>query len=90
MHLPDKDLAEDAHLVLVGGSMLAHVLQAAGAEIIGAALEHGCTEVDAQRGAQVRQVLLDQLVLKVDGVRGDDHPGIILHREEGGGDQVGK
>jgi hypothetical protein len=47
--------------------------QSARAQIVAPAFEHGGPIVTLQGKVQVRDVLVDELVLKVDRVRGDQH-----------------
>ena len=69
---PDQYLAQNAHLIPGLGTAMAQALKAARAEVIGAPFEHGRAQIESESGAQVRDVFVDQLILQVDGVGGDD------------------
>ena len=71
-------------------------LPASQAEVVRLPLELCVPEVGdvqsrhaAQHVQQVRDVLRDQLLLQVDGVRGDDDADVVAQREEHRGQQVG-
>ena len=67
--------------------MLHRFLQAARAEVIGAAFEHGELEVHrlrqrAQNAGQHWQILFRKLLLQINGVRGDDGLFLFLNGEK--------
>ena len=65
---PNQHLGQDAHFVRSLRPVPAQVLEAARAEIVRAAFQHSGAQINAEGGAQVGNVLLDQLVLQVYGV----------------------
>jgi hypothetical protein len=65
---PDQDFCQHAQFIHRLRSVLAQVGQAAWAQVIVATLEHSRAQLEAQGGAQVGDILLDQLLLQVDGV----------------------
>ena len=76
-------------------ALLHGFLEAAGAEVIRAAFQHGVAEADGFRqGAEhLRehgQVLFGELLLEIDGVGGDDGLFLLRDGEEDGGDEVGE
>ncbi len=87
---PGQDLGQAAEL---GGRELpaaAEHVQAPEAEIVGAPLEERRTEGQVQDAPDVGDVLVEQLVLEVDGVRRDHHPLVVLERQVGSGQEVGQ
>ena len=78
---------------LVG--VLEGLVQAAGAEVVRAALEHRVVEPHrrrqrAEHGVEHRQVFLRELLLEVDGVGADDGLLLVREGEEDGRDKVGE
>ena len=70
-------------------------LQAARAEIIRAAFQHGKLKFHrlrqrAEHAREHREIFFRELLLQIDGVRGDDGFFLFLHGEEDGGNQVGE
>ena len=63
--------------------LLHGLVEAAGAEVIGPALEHGEAELHRQDLLEHGQVLLRELLLQVDGVRGDDRLLLVAPRHTG-------
>jgi len=63
-------------------------VEAAGAEIIPAALEHGVGELGRKNLLEDRQILLDELFLEIDRVRGDDRFFAIRDGVENARDEV--
>ena len=94
---PRGDALELLHLgraeELVG--VLQGLVQAAGAEVVRAALEHRVVEPHrrrqrAEHGVEHRQVFLRELLLEGDGVGADDGLLLLREREEDGRDEVGE
>ena len=86
-------------LGLGGGEQIAALLhgllEPAGAEIIRAAFQHGITEPDglrqrAQHLGEHGQILFRELLLQVDGMRGNDGFFLLRHGEEDGGNEIGE
>ena len=86
-------------LGLGGGEQIATLLhgllQPAGAEIIRAAFQHGIAEPDGlrQRAQHLRehgQILFGELLLQVDGVRGDNGLLLLRHGKEDRGNEIGE
>ncbi|MCZ7669800.1 MAG: hypothetical protein M5U34_22795 [Chloroflexi bacterium] len=50
---------------------------------------HGRSQFKGQRFLQFRQIFVDELVLQVDGIGGDDYAPAVLLRPKCGGQQVG-
>ena len=63
-------------------------VEAAGAEIIPAALEHGVGELDWENLLEDGQILLDELFLEVDGVGGNNRFFALGDGEQDAGDEV--
>jgi len=86
---PDQHLGIDAQLIDGRGLAAADGGQAAGAQVVAPALEHGGLEVQAERLPEQGDVLGQQLLLQVDRVRGDDHALAVLQRPVYRRDEVG-
>ncbi len=66
------------------------MLQLAQAGVIAPPLDQHCLEFDARIAGQKGEVFLDQLLLQINGVSGDDHPLVVAYRPEDRRNQVGQ
>ena len=72
------------------GGLLPGAGQAARAEVVLPAFEQGGLEFFVQQLLQDRDVLVDELLLQIDRVRGHDRFLLLLQRVDDGGTQVGE
>jgi beta-1,4-mannosyltransferase len=78
VELPDHHLGQHAHFILRAWAVMTKIFQAAWAKIIRTSLQHSKTKIKIQRLTEIRKIALDELILQVDRVRGDDHPRVVL------------
>ncbi len=84
MGQPEEDAGVEGHLIGAARPGAAHLLEEAGTEVVTAPFAHGDAQVEIQRVAQRRHVLVNQLVLQVDGIGGDDDAAAVLRGPESG------
>jgi len=85
---PDQDLRQHAQLAHRRRAAAAQRRQPARAQVVAAPLDHCRAAFHAQRLAQDRQVLVDELVLQINRGRADHDALVVLHGPVDGWDQV--
>ena len=84
----DQHLSQHPHLFRCGCLTLLHGGKPAGTKIVASSFLHSSTQFGLEDFFQRGNILVDKLILKVDGVGRDDHTLSVLHRPLEGGDQV--
>ena len=84
VELPGFCLVEEVVCLFQGAA------QAGATEVVGAAFEQGCIKMAVESTRYGGDVLVEELLLQVDGVGGDDGFAPVLQRKTDGGDEVGE
>ena len=71
-------------------ALLVQSLQLVQTKIVAHSLDQHCTEFTVQHLLQLRNILVDQLFLQIDGVGGDHHPLPVAYRPQDCRNQVGQ